>query len=53
MLFAGVVLKFVPEIITEEPVVPDVGVKEVIVGTWASSVPATEISITRENKIFK
>lgn len=32
VLFAGVMLKFVPVIVTVVPVGPDVGVKEVIVG---------------------
>ena len=37
-LFAGVVLKFVPVIVTVVPIGPEVGVKEVIVGGTAAPI---------------
>jgi hypothetical protein len=38
MLFAAVVLKFVPVMVTEVPMGPEVGENEVIVGTAAVAV---------------
>ena len=53
MLFAGVVLKFVPVMVTLELIGPEVGAKEVIVGNWAPSMPVIEIPINDVKKIFK
>jgi hypothetical protein len=39
--------------VTAEATGPEVGEKEVIVGAWASSVPAAKIIIVNDNKIFK
>ena len=52
MLSEGVVLKFVPVIVTGVPTGPEVGVKEVIEGGWAFNVPTVN-AINAEKKIFK
>ena len=37
MLLEAVVLKFVPVMVTEVPIGPEVGEKEEMVGTWAAA----------------
>lgn len=38
MLLAAIALKFVPVIMTDVPTGPEIGLKELIVGTWARAV---------------
>ena len=44
MSFAGRALKLVPEIVTSVPARPEVGVKEVMEGTWEVATETAEIT---------
>jgi hypothetical protein len=53
MLFAAVVLKFVPVSTTLVPATPEAGVKEVIVGTWLKSVPVKNKKNNTEKSLLR
>lgn len=51
VLFAAVVSKFVPEMVTVAPTAPLVGLKDVIVGAAGATTPAVGVALTSADSI--